>query len=79
MGQGVPRGWPGRRGGAPSHTPHQLWYTRGTDLIAQGQRVEVVQRVLGHCDIRSTLGYAELQDTQVRAALEGTTREAGWR
>ena len=40
------------------------------NLIAQGQRVEVVQRVLGHCDIRSTLGYAELQDTQVRAALE---------
>jgi site-specific recombinase XerD len=40
------------------------------NLIAQGQRVEVVQRVLGHRDIRSTLGYAELQETQVRAALE---------
>ena len=46
--------------------------TRGSELIAQGQRVEIVQRVLGHRDIRSTLGYAELQDAQVRAALEGT-------
>jgi hypothetical protein len=27
---------------------------------------------LGHRDIRSTLGYAELQETQVRAALEGS-------
>ena len=56
--------------GAPRYTPHQLRHTRGSELIAQGQRVEVVQRVLGHRDIRSTLGYAELQETQVRAALE---------
>jgi hypothetical protein len=26
--------------------------------------------VLGHRDIRSTLGYAELQEAQVHAALE---------
>jgi hypothetical protein len=34
------------------------------------QRVEIVRRVLGHRDIRSRLGYAALQDAQVRAALE---------
>ncbi|MBV9169142.1 MAG: tyrosine-type recombinase/integrase [Chloroflexi bacterium] len=56
--------------GAPRYTPHQLRHTRGSELIAQGQRIEIVQRVLGHRDIRSTLGYAELHDTQVRAALE---------
>ena len=39
-------------------------------LIVQGQRVEVVQRVPGHRDIRSTLGDADLQESQVRAALE---------
>ena len=55
---------------APRYTPHQLRHMRGSDLIAQGQRVEVVQRLLGHRDIRSTLGYAELHETQVRAALE---------
>jgi len=57
---------------APRYTPHQLRHTRVRELIAQGQRVEIVQRVLGHRDIWSTLGYAELQDAQVRAALEGT-------
>jgi len=56
--------------GAPRYTLHQLRHTRGSALIAQGQRVEIVQRVLGHRDIRSTLGYAELQEAQVRAALE---------
>ena len=52
------------------YTIHQLRHTRGSELIAQGQRVEIVQRVLGHRDIRSTLGYAELNEAQVRAALE---------
>ena len=59
--------------GMPRYTPHQLRHTRGSELIAQGQRVEIVQRVLGHRDIRSTLGYAELQEAQVRAALERVT------
>jgi site-specific recombinase XerD len=52
--------------------PISLRHTRGSELIAQGQRVEIVQRVLGHRDIRSTLTYAELQETHVRAALERT-------
>ncbi len=56
--------------GKPVYTIHQLRHTRGSELIAQGQRVEIVQRVLGHRDIRSTLGYAELNEAQVRAALE---------
>jgi integrase/recombinase XerD len=56
--------------GTPRYTPHQLRHTRGSELIAQGQRVEIVQRVLGHRDIRSTLGYAELQEAHGRAALE---------
>jgi hypothetical protein len=33
----------------------------------KGQRLEIVQRVARYRDIRSTLGYAELQETQVRA------------
>jgi hypothetical protein len=56
--------------GSPRYTPHQLRHTRGSELIAQGQRVEIVQRVLGHRDIRSTLAYAELREAHVRAALE---------
>ncbi|HLY26757.1 MAG TPA: tyrosine-type recombinase/integrase [Aggregatilineales bacterium] len=56
--------------GKPRYSIHQLRHTRGSELIAQGQRVEIVQRVLGHRDIRSTLGYAELNEAQVREALE---------
>lgn len=57
-------------GGKPRYTLHQLRHTRGSELLAQGQPVEIVQRVLGHRDIRSTLLYAELNEDQVRAALE---------
>ncbi len=54
----------------PRYTIHQLRHTRGSELLAQGQPIEIIQRVLGHKDIRSTLGYAELSEAQVRAALE---------
>lgn len=60
--------------GKPRYTLHQLRHTRGSELIEQGQRVEIVQRALGHRDIRSTLGYAGLNDQQVRAALEDCRR-----
>jgi len=56
--------------GAPRYTLHQPRHTRGSELIGQGVRVEIVQRVLGHRAIRSTLGHAELAEAQVRAALE---------
>lgn len=60
--------------GSLRYTLHQLRHTRGTELVQQGQRLEIVQRVLGHRDIRSTQGYAELDDLQVRAALEQAGR-----
>jgi integrase/recombinase XerD len=56
--------------GKPRYTLHQLRHTRASELIEQGQRIEIVQRVLGHRDPRSTQGYAELNEMQVRAALE---------
>jgi len=56
--------------GTLRYTLHQLRHTRGSELIRQGQRIEIVQRVLGHRDIRSTQGYAALDDVQVREALE---------
>lgn len=56
--------------GTPRYTLHQLRHTRGSELLAQGQPIEIVQRVLGHRDIRSTLLYAELNEDEVRAALE---------
>jgi integrase/recombinase XerD len=56
--------------GKPRYTLHQLRHTRATELVEQGQRMESVQRVLGHRDPRSTQVYAELNEERVRAALE---------
>ena len=58
----------------PHYTIHQLRHTRGTELVRQGQPMEIVQRVLGHRDIRSTQGYAELDHQQMREALEHGAR-----
>jgi integrase/recombinase XerD len=55
--------------GAPLYTIHQLRHTRGTELIEAGVRMEIVQRILGHRDPRSTQGYVEISDRLVRQAL----------
>jgi len=54
------------------YTIHQLRHTRGTELIEQGHRMEIVQRILGHRDPRSTQGYADISDILVRNALTRT-------
>jgi hypothetical protein len=41
-----------------------------TLCVSRATHVEIVQRVLGHGDIRSTLNYADRQEAQVRAELE---------
>lgn len=60
--------------GDPLYTLHQLRHTRGTELIEQGYRMEIVQRILGHRDPRSTQGYAEVSDLLVRQALADGSR-----
>jgi len=52
------------------YTTHQLRHTRRSELARQRQRMEIVQRMPGHRDIRLTRSYAELDDVQVREALE---------
>jgi len=51
-------------------TLHQLRHTRGTELTENGQRLDRVQRVVGHKDPRSTQLYADMAEYQVRQALE---------
>ncbi|GAA5531236.1 tyrosine-type recombinase/integrase [Herpetosiphon gulosus] len=55
--------------GQPQYTIHQLRHTRATELIERGHRLEIVQRILGHRDPRSTQAYAEISDSVVRQAL----------
>jgi len=56
--------------GKPRYTIHQLRHTTATELLEEGHKLEIVQRRLGHRDIRTTMGYAEVNDATVRAELE---------
>ncbi len=56
--------------GKALYTVHQLRHTRGTELTESGQRLDSVQRVLGHKDPRSTQLYADMAGYHVRQALE---------
>jgi integrase len=60
--------------GVPRYTIHQLRHTVATELLEEGHRIEMVQRRLGHKDIQTTMGYAEVSDARVRAELEGRPR-----
>ncbi|MBX0330931.1 tyrosine-type recombinase/integrase [Oscillochloris sp. ZM17-4] len=60
--------------GKPRYTIHQLRHTAATELLEEGHKIETVQRRLGHRDIRTTMGYAEVSDAAIRAELEGGPR-----
>jgi site-specific recombinase XerD len=61
--------------GAGDLTIHQLRHTHATQLINDGVRVEVVQKILGHRNLQTTQRYASVSDETVRKALEGRTRK----
>jgi integrase/recombinase XerD len=52
----------------PRYTIHQLRHTLSSNLIRELPE-QIVSRVLGHRDPRSTRRYAEVNEEQVRVAL----------
>jgi integrase/recombinase XerD len=50
------------------YTIHQLRHTVASELI-KAYPEQIVSRILGHRDPRSTRQYAEVNEDQVRAAL----------
>jgi site-specific recombinase XerD len=64
-------------------SPHTLRRTYASDLLNRGTRLEVVSRLLGHSETRTTeAGYARLLDAQIslearRAYTAGVTN-GGW-
>lgn len=64
-----------RRRSGVVFTPHMLRHTYATDLLRRGVPQEVVQKLLGHRSITTTIDtYAHLEIDDVRSALT----EAGW-
>jgi site-specific recombinase XerD len=51
-------------------TPHMLRHGLGSDLVAKGVDIAVIQRVMGHRSIKSTQVYARPPAAPLRAAVE---------
>lgn len=51
-------------------TAHQLRHTTATWLINQGASAELIQLLLGHEDLRTTMRYARVNDKRVRSLVE---------
>jgi len=50
---------------------HQLRHSRATHLLEEGVKLEILQKLLGHQDIRMTMEYLEVSDKQMFEAMKG--------
>lgn len=65
------------RAGLPAGavTPHSFRHAFASHMLRHTGRVELVQKLLGHASIDTTMIYAELLDDDVRAAYDGAFEE----
>lgn len=59
---------------ARSITPHMLRHGTGTDLVENGEALEVVQELLGHRSITSTQVYTHPSESRKRSAVRAAER-----
>jgi site-specific recombinase XerD len=59
----------GLAAGVANCTPHRFRHTLATDMLRRGVALPVIQAVLGHASITSTLVYTKVADDQVMAAM----------
>jgi integrase/recombinase XerC len=58
------------RAGVPSAHPHALRHSFGTALAEAGVDLAVIQALLGHAHVDSSVGYIHLAPVRVRAAFD---------
>ena len=62
----------GQRAEVPGrHFPHRWRHTFATELVRAGVDIHVVQRLLGHRSVTSTVGYTHLAVDDLRRAIDG--------
>jgi len=59
-----------RRAGLPEHPTHALRHTFAGHLVQSGAQLVVVQKLLGHASIQTTMRYAHLGSGDMRAGVE---------
>jgi integrase len=71
---GVPKMWVGIRGAAVLQDVrlHDLRHSAASFALMSGVGLEVIGKLLGHSDVKTTRRYAHLADVVVRAAAEQT-------
>jgi integrase/recombinase XerD len=50
--------------------PHRFRHSLATALLRKGVKLEVVQRILGHVSILTTMAYTRLSDAETIRALK---------
>jgi site-specific recombinase XerD len=56
--------------------PHTLHHSFATDLYRETSKIRLVQKVLGHSDLSTTMIYTHIFDEEVESALK-SFRQAG--
>jgi site-specific recombinase XerD len=64
----------GRDARVTNCTPHRFRHTYATDLLRRGVRLEVVQKLLGHASITTTMIYTKIADASMVAAILARSR-----
>src|SRR5262249_52110052 len=59
----------GEKAGVAQCIPHRFRHTVATTLLQAGTKIEVVQRILAHADIKDTLLYCKLADDAATSAM----------
>jgi len=57
-------------------SPHTLRHTFATDLYADTLKIRLVQKVLGHSDLSTTMIYTHVFDPEVEDAMKSFRKEA---
>ncbi len=59
-----------KAGIAKNISPHTLRHTFATDLYRETSKIRLVQKVLGHSDLSTTMVYTHIHDPEVEEALK---------
>jgi integrase/recombinase XerD len=57
-------------------SPHTLRHSFATDLYRETSKIRLVQKVLGHSDLSTTMIYTHIFDEEVESALKSFLQEA---